>query len=103
MERQQSLISVNHFRQLLQDLKAKRPDICLRYRMLGEMWTNNFVTILYINERTLLVNDEIKRRLVSITDINSIMQFEIDRPFQGFQPYFHYEVHPLIDASPVSH
>ncbi|MBT1703973.1 hypothetical protein [Chryseosolibacter indicus] len=101
MERAQTLISVIDFKRLLKDLREKRPDICIRYRLLGEMWVNHFVSVFYITENGVLLNDDITHRLISIGDLSHIMQFEIDEPFQGYQPYYHYEVHPLLDYKAI--
>ena len=101
MERVGNLISVVDFKRLLFDLKDRRPDICIRYRLLGEMWNLNFMTIFLITDKGVLFNEESKRRLITVTDLSSIMQFEIDKSFQGYQPYYHYEVQPLLDFQTV--
>ena len=38
-------------KRLLVDLKEKRPDICVRYRLLGEMWGVNFMRVIHITEK----------------------------------------------------
>lgn len=91
-----TLISVLELRRLLVDLSEKRPDICIRFRLLGELWGVNFLRVARVNEKGAVLLDEIQG-LVSISDLNFIMQFEIDRPFQGFQPYYHYEVTPVFN------
>lgn len=101
MERAHSLISVADFKNLLSELKEKRPDICIRYRVLGEMWGHHFMSILFVSRKGAVLSDEITRRLVSISDLSNVMQFEIDKPFNGFQPYFHYEIQPLLDTRSV--
>lgn len=92
-----TLISVIELKNLLTQLHVSRPDICVRYRMLGEMWGVNFMSVFHITDTALLLNDEVNHRLVAINDLSNIMQFEIDKPFNGFQPYFHYEVQPLLN------
>jgi hypothetical protein len=92
-----TLISVTDFRHLLLEIKNIRPDVCIRYRMLGEMWVINFLSVFYVTDKTVVLNDEVNRKMIAITDLSNIMQFEIDKPFNGFQPYFHYEVQPLLD------
>jgi hypothetical protein len=96
-EKSKSLISVLELKRLLVELKEKRPDICLRYRLLGEMWIINFMRVIHVTEKGALLNDERKNRLINLTDLSSVMQFEIDAPFQGFQPHFHYHVKPTIE------
>lgn len=92
-----TLISVLELRRLLVDLGEKRPDICVRFRLLGELWTVNFLRVIRITERGAVLLDE-SLGLVSVSDLNFVMQFEIDRPFQGFQPYYHYEVTPVFNT-----
>ncbi len=97
VERSRSLISVLELKRLLVDLKEKRPDICLRYRLLGEMWANNFMRVIHVSEHGVLLNDEHTNRLINLSDLSLMMQFEIDAPFQGFQPHFHYHVKPMSE------
>jgi hypothetical protein len=97
LENTKSLISVLELRRLLVDVKEKRPDICVRYRLLGEMWVVNSMRVLRVTEKGVMLNDEHSNKLISLPDLSSIMQFEIDAPFQGFQPHFHYNVRPMSD------
>jgi hypothetical protein len=96
-ETAKSLISVLELKRLLVDLKQKRPDICFRYRLLGEMWMNNAMRVISVTEKGVLLNDEPNNKLLSVSDLSLIMQFEIDAPFQGFQPHFHYHVKAMSD------
>ena len=97
VESNKSLISVLELKRLLIDLKEKRPDICIRYRLLGEMWVMNSMRVIHVTENGALLNDEQNNRLINLVDLSSVMQFEIDAPFQGFQPHFHYNVKPMPD------
>jgi hypothetical protein len=92
-----TLISVLELRRLMVDLSEKRPDICIRFRLLGELWSNHFMRVVRIRDKGGLLFDE-SNNLVSVSDLNFVMQFEIDKPFQGFQPYYHYDVTPVFDA-----
>jgi hypothetical protein len=60
---------------------------------MGEMWQNSFVRIVSISEGRVLINDEVRNKLVSV-DLNRIMQFELDHRFKGYEPHFHYDVGP---------
>lgn len=92
-----TLISVLELRRLMIDLVEKRPDICIRFRLLGELWTVNFLRVVRITEKGAVLFDE-TQGFVSVSDLNFIMQAEIDKPFQGFQPYYHYEVTPVFET-----
>ena len=97
LESTKNLISVLELKRLLVDLKDKRPDICVRYRLLGEMWVVNSMRVIKVTEKGVMLNDEQNNRLVNLPDLSAIMQFEIDAPFQGFQPHYHYNVRPMND------
>jgi hypothetical protein len=90
-------ITVTELRRLLVDIHDKRPDICLRFRLLGEMWGKNFLKILAIGEKSIVLAHEQDGRLYTIPDLSKIMQFELDSPFHQYKPYFHYS----ISAVPV--
>lgn len=92
-----NLISVLELKRLLVELKDKRPDICVRYRLLGEMWVMNSMRVISVTERGVMLNDERNNRLLNLPDLSSIMQFELDAPFMGFQPNYHYNVQPMND------
>jgi hypothetical protein len=88
-------IPVLELRKLLFEIRDKRPDICIRFRMLGEHWGTHFMRILALTEKGAVLNEEGSKRLFHIPDLFNVIQFEIDRTFQAYQPHFHYLVKPL--------
>ena len=92
-----TLISVLELRRLIADLSEKRPDICIRFRLLGELWAVHFMRVMKLTEKGALFYDE-NNNLISIGDLNFVMQFELDKAFQTFQPHYHYEVTPVADT-----
>ena len=96
-----SLISVTSLRKLLLDIKDTRPDIGIRFRMLGEMWCRNFMRVESIASKGVLLNDDHDHKLISVFDLTNVMQFELDHSFNGFQAYFHYEVSPIHELYEV--
>jgi hypothetical protein len=94
LDKNMTLISVLELKRLLVELKDKRPDICFRYRLLGEMWKPHFMRIIDINEKGAVLNDETNNKLIFLPDFTQVMQFELDAKFQQFQPHFHYDVQP---------
>jgi hypothetical protein len=92
-------VAVLELRRLLIELKEHRPDICIRYRLIGQMWAQNFLRVVNITSNGVLLNDETLNKLITISDLSQIMQFELDKPFQAFQPYFHYTVLPSREWS----
>jgi hypothetical protein len=89
-----SQISVLELKRLLIEINEYRPDICVRYRLLGEMWSPNFMKVMMVTERGIVMSDEPSNRLISLSDLGMVMQFELDNRFRDFQPHFHYEVIP---------
>lgn len=76
-------------------MKESRPDICIRYRLLGGLWIKHFRRVILVTEKGALFNDEVSNKLYTLPDLSHIMQFELDRSFQEYQPFFHYDVRPL--------
>jgi len=95
-EETKSVISTLELRRLLFDLKDKRADVCVRFRILGEMWRNSFMRIVQVTEKGAVFENEHTNDWVHLADLSEIMQFELDNRFQHYQPHFHYDVMPLM-------
>jgi hypothetical protein len=87
-------ITVLELRRLLVELNDNGNSICIRFRLIGEMWKANFFRIIDCNDEGLMIVDESSNRLFFLKDLSIIMQFEIDARFQSFEPHFHYDVVP---------
>ena len=85
-------VAVLELRRLLVELKEHRPDICIRYRLMGQMWAQNFLRVMDVSDRGVLLHDEQSNRDAFISDVSKIMQFEIDKSFHSYQPHNHYDV-----------
>ncbi len=94
-----SKISVLELKRLLIEIKEYRPDICVRYRLLGEMWNPSFMKVIWVSARGILLRDAPCNRLISLSDLGMVMQFELDNRFRDVQPHFHYEVIPSPEFS----
>jgi len=90
------VISTLELRRLLFDLKDKRADVCIRFRVLGEMWRPSFMRIVDVTENGAIFENEQTNDWITLADLSEIMQFEIDNRFQHFQPHFHYDVMPVM-------
>ena len=97
MTRDRKDISISELKRLLYDLHDKQSYTCIRFRLLGEMWQKNFLRIFNINDDAVIFSDETSGRLLKVTDLMAIMQFELDHNFQQFLAYFHYDV-SMVDA-----
>ena len=88
-------VVILELRRLLVELKEHRPDICIRYRLLGQMWAQNFHRVIQVtgndetSEEGVVLNDETSGRVVlTIRSLAQFMQFLskllLDKPFQLF-------------------
>jgi hypothetical protein len=85
-------VSVLELKKLLVDLMEKRPDICIRIRQQGAMWQTSFTRVLTVKESGTILFSESLNRFYRITNLRTIIQFEIDHGFQIYKPHFHYDV-----------
>jgi hypothetical protein len=85
-------LTILEFKRLLIELKEKRPDICIRYRLIGEMWMDNFTKIRSVVGNSLFVEYERIGMTIHVQNIGNVIQFEIDQNFQQYVAHFHYEV-----------
>jgi hypothetical protein len=90
-----TLLSAVELKRLIIDIKDHEPGICIRFRLIGEMWQVFMMRIITVTENRVLIHNEISNKLISI-DLNNVMQFEIDARFRDIQPFYHYEVKPVI-------
>jgi hypothetical protein len=84
-------ISILELKRLLADLKS-HTDICIRFRLLGKFWDNSFHQVESVTEKGVVLNNPTLRQRVEIQDLQNIVQFEIDKKYQNFQPHDHYDV-----------
>lgn len=96
MTKDKIAVPVLELRRLLFELKDLRPDICVRFRLIGEMWQTNYLRIFKITERGVALLDENANKIIFLNDLQNVIQFEIDHAFQQYQPHFHYGVDPFL-------
>jgi hypothetical protein len=63
---------------------------------MGEMWQQQHFKITKMTERGAVIVSEINDKPIIIRDLNDVMQFEIDGPFQTFEPHTHYSIDPTL-------
>lgn len=80
-------------KQYLIDIKEHGPNVCVRFRLIGEMWQQHHVRVVAVTENRVLINDEFTNKLISI-DMNHVVQFEVDNKYKTLQPNFHYDIVP---------
>jgi hypothetical protein len=85
-------VSPLELKRLLFEINEKRPDVCVRFRLIGEMWTRHFMRIVVVYDGGVLFYDDATRMITRVARLENIMQFEIDNNFQNYQPHYHYDV-----------
>jgi hypothetical protein len=90
MEKTKSLISVTELKRLLVTIVDYNLPICIRYRLLGEMWQPQFMRVVKVTENGVLLNDEKRGRLILVPDLTHLTQFELDGRLHTFEPNYHY-------------
>jgi hypothetical protein len=96
-EREHDVISVIELKRLLIELKEKKPCVLTRFRLLGELWATNFMSIAAVTEKGVIFKDDINNSFVVLSNLSDVIQFEIDEPFQGYKPFNHYIVTPSAE------
>jgi hypothetical protein len=86
-----TVITSLELRLLLVELLDKQQDTSIRFRYVGELWQQSFMRIALVSESRVLIYNENKNQVVVI-DLNNVIQLEIDKSFQVYKPYFHYDV-----------
>lgn len=95
MMEKSSTIHVLELRRLLYELKDRRPDICVRFRLIGEMWQDCFSHLFKFTENGIILVHPNTNQYVVVSDLYKVVQFEIESAFQMYKPHFHYNVEPL--------
>jgi hypothetical protein len=85
-------VSVLELKRLLVELAEHRVNVCIRLRILGELWQANHSKVLRVNDTGTALLDELTNKLLFIQDLNNVMQFELDGQFQHYKPNYHYTV-----------
>lgn len=85
-------IPVLELRKLLYQIHDLKPDTCIRFRLIGEMWHTTHMKVVKPTEKGVLLLDEVKNKMISVPDLATVVQFELDQAFLQSQPHFHYNV-----------
>jgi hypothetical protein len=84
-------LDIVELKRLLVELCEKRPDISVRYRLIGQMWQTNFVTIKQVTEEEIVFSDT-KDLITKRVYLHDLMQIELEDSFQMYRPYTHYTI-----------
>jgi hypothetical protein len=92
-------IQILELRRLLHELKDQQANTCIRFRLVGEMWQQNFLKILKVTEFGVVLMDERSHQKITIVDLRQVVQFEIDARYQSFHPHNHYAIETTVNIS----
>jgi hypothetical protein len=96
---QESQVQFLELRRLLYELKDQRPDICVRFRLIGEMWQNSFSRVIKLTENGVVLMNESNNQAVVIKDLRELVQFEIDARYQNYHPHNHYNLETIMNIT----
>jgi hypothetical protein len=85
-------VTTTELKSLLYDIRDRRPDVRVRVRVIGKMWSESFCTVNHINENGMILCDAHKGKLLYVSNVNDIIQFELECSFFGFHAFYHYNV-----------
>jgi hypothetical protein len=92
MDRSKNYITTFYLRSLLSELGSREIPVGIRFRILGEMWKPHFMRVVRLTDRGAIFVDESSKEFVFVSELNDIVQFEIEDRVHELQPHFHYEV-----------
>lgn len=85
-------ISVSEFEKLISVISEER-QARIRFRMRGELWYPNFLRVMRAGEHNrVLFVDETRNHNIILSDLSSIVQFELNAAIHPFEPGCHYQV-----------
>jgi hypothetical protein len=96
---QDNQIQALELRRLLYELKDQRPDICIRLRLIGEMWQPSFTRVIKLTEEGVVLLNDHNNQAVVVKDLREVVQFEIDARYQNYHPHNHYNLETTMHIS----
>jgi hypothetical protein len=85
-------VSILELKRLLIELAEHGNNVCIRFRLIGELWQPHYYKVLKLTDNGVALIDEPSNKLLFISNLSNVMQFELDNRFQNYQPNNHYSV-----------
>lgn len=85
-------VEVLQLRALLHDLLEHRKDILVRFRTLGSLWQPTFLRIIKMTDKGVVLAETQNDKPIILSNLDFVVQFELDTAFKQFQPNNHYAV-----------
>jgi hypothetical protein len=89
--RKKRAIPALELKRIIIDIHQYRVDVSVRFRLVGQLWQDQFTRVVNVTDDRVLLSDETHRRLISL-DLKDVIQFEIDGKFREIEPNFHYDI-----------
>lgn len=93
MEERTAVVFFDEFKKLLNSIAGNQDQIGLRFRSIDQFWHPNFLQIVKITDGAgVLFMDKTRNKLISLFDLSTVIQFELDGHMPPFEPNFQYEI-----------
>jgi hypothetical protein len=87
------IISLLELKLLVKSIVNKHANIRIKCLLDGGTWTTDFLSVLMVTEKGLVLNDDSNNKIESIEFLNQVIQFVIDKPFDSYDSNLAYVVH----------
>jgi tRNA nucleotidyltransferase (CCA-adding enzyme) len=93
-ENSEGIVTTAELQRLLNSLR-KNSNTRIRFRLLGKMWDESFVTVRdTLDIGAVFEHPASSNELIGISDLRNIIQFELENSFEHYAAHFHYLVRP---------
>ena len=87
-------VSSEELRQILFHIQNPTLNICVRFRLLGQLWQTSFMRVILVIENGVVLHTDGENKLTVIKNLTEVVQFELDQPLFQYEPHFHYYHEP---------
>ena len=85
-------ISPLELKLLAKSIISHKAKIRIKCLLAGGSWTNQFLSVMMVTERGLVLNDDASDKIKSISFIDQVVQFVLDKPFDNYNSNLAYVV-----------
>lgn len=87
-------VTSQELKQLLLHIQNPTLNICIRFRLIGQMWQRDFMRVVAVTESIVTLQNDEGNKLYVVNNLNDVIQFEIDQRLFQYEPHFHYYHEP---------
>jgi len=87
-----SNVSVQELKLLLSSILQRHANVRFRCVLEGEVWPADFMRILLVTEKGVILNEEKSNKTISIKFLNDIIQFELEKTYENYQAKSRYTI-----------